>query len=55
MINLRISGVPVLHKNGQLVGSVTEGDMLRQAKTGTERRGSHWGEWFSANSRLAAG
>ena len=54
MINLRISGVPVLHKNRQLVGSVTEGDMLRRAETGTERRRSRWGEWFSANSRSAA-
>ena len=54
MINLRISGVPVLDKNGQLVGIVTEGDMLRRAETGTERRRSRWSEWFSANSRLAA-
>ena len=54
MINLRISGVPVLDKNGQLVGIVTEGDLLRRAETGTERRRSRWSEWFSANSRLAA-
>jgi len=54
MINLRISGVPVLDKNGQLVGIVTEGDMLRRAETGTERRRSRWSEWFSANSLLAA-
>jgi CBS domain-containing protein len=54
MINLRISGVPVLDKNGQLVGIVTEGDMLRRAETGTDRRRSPWSEWFSANSRLAA-
>ena len=46
MINLRISGVPVLDKNGQLVGIVTEGDMLRRAETGTERRRSRWSEWF---------
>src|SRR5215472_14094207 len=54
MINLRISGVPVLDKNGQLAGIVTEGDMLRRAETGTERQRSRWSEWFSANSRLAA-
>ena len=34
MINLRISGVPVLDKNGQLVGIITEGDLLRRAETG---------------------
>jgi CBS-domain-containing membrane protein len=54
MINLRISGVPVLDKNGQLVGIITEGDLLRRAETGTERRRSPWSEWFSANSRMAA-
>jgi CBS domain-containing protein len=54
MIDLRISGVPVLDRNGRLVGIVTEGDLLRRAKTGTERRRSRWSEWFSANSRSAA-
>jgi CBS domain-containing protein len=54
MINLRVSGVPVLDKNGQLVGIITEGDLLRRAETGTERRRSPWSEWFSANSRMAA-
>ena len=54
MINLRISGVPVLDRNGQLAGIVTEGDLLRRAETGTERRRSRWCQWFSANSRLAA-
>jgi CBS domain-containing protein len=54
MINLRISGVPVLDRNGQLVGIVTEGDLLRRVETGTERRRSRWSEWLSGNARLAA-
>jgi len=53
LINLRISGVPVLDRNGQLVGIVTEGDLLRRVETGTERRRSRWSGLFSANSRLA--
>ena len=51
MINLRISGVPVLDRNGQLAGIITEGDLLRRAETGTERQRSRWSRWFSANSR----
>jgi CBS-domain-containing membrane protein len=53
MINLGISGVPVLDKDGRLVGIITEGDLLRRVEIGTERwpRGS---EPFSSNSRLAA-
>jgi signal-transduction protein with cAMP-binding, CBS, and nucleotidyltransferase domain len=54
MINLRISGVPVLDRDGQLAGIVTEGDLLRRAETETERRRSRWSQWFSGNPRLAA-
>jgi CBS domain-containing protein len=54
MINLRISGVPVMDRDGRLVGIVTEGDLLRRAETGTERQRSRWSEAFSPNSRLAA-
>jgi len=53
LINLRISGVPVLDQNEQLVGIVTEGDLLRRVETGTERQRSRWSKLFSANSRLA--
>ena len=54
MINLRISGVPVLDKDGVLVGIVTEGDLLRRVETGTERHSPRWSEAFSSNSQLAA-
>jgi CBS domain-containing protein len=54
MINNRISGLPILDGDRQLVGIVTEGDLLRRAETGTERQRSGWSEWFSPNSRLAA-
>jgi len=41
-----ISGVPVV-ENGRLVGIVSEGDLLRRAETGTERRTARrrW-RWF---------
>ena len=54
MINLRLSGVPVMDRDGRLVGIVTEGDLLRRVETGTERHRPRWSEPFSSNSRLAA-
>jgi CBS-domain-containing membrane protein len=54
MINLRISGVPVLDTDRRLVGIVTEGDLLRRAEIGTESHQPCWSEPFSSNSRLAA-
>ena len=54
MINHRISGIPIVEGDRQLVGIVTEGDLLRRSETGTERQHSRWSEWFSPNSRLAA-
>jgi CBS-domain-containing membrane protein len=53
MINHRISGIPVVDGDRGLVGIVTEGDLLRRAETGTERRPRGSG-WFSLKSRLAA-
>jgi len=54
MINLRVSGVPVLDPDGRLVGIVEEGDLLRRAETGTERHQPRWSEPFSSNARVAA-
>jgi len=54
MINNRISGLSIVETDRQLIGIITEGDLLRQVETATERRPSRWGEWFSPHSRLAA-
>ena len=37
MLQNRISGLPVLDKEGELVGIVTEGDFLRRGELGTQR------------------
>jgi CBS domain-containing protein len=48
-----ISGLPVVDAEGRVVGMVTEGDFLRRAELGTERRRSRWLEFLTSNWRLA--
>jgi CBS domain-containing protein len=54
MIEHRISGLPVANAAGEVVGIVTEGDLLRRAETGTERRRARWLEFLIAPGRLAS-
>ena len=49
----RISGVPVVDDKGALCGVVSEGDLLRRAETGTERRRAWWLELLTENRDLA--
>jgi CBS domain-containing protein len=53
MLEYRISGLPVIDANGSLVGIVTEGDFLRRAEAGTERKRPRWLEFFAGPGRLA--
>lgn len=53
MLDNRISGLPVVDDRGHLVGIVTEGDCLRRAETGTERRRPRWSEFLIGPGRLA--
>jgi CBS-domain-containing membrane protein len=43
----------VVEKDGRLVGIVTEGDFLRRAETGTQRRRPRWLEFLVGPGRLA--
>jgi CBS domain-containing protein len=54
MLTRRISGLPVVDKSGRLVGIVTEGDFLRRAETGTQRRRPRWLEFIVGPGRLAS-
>jgi CBS domain-containing protein len=54
MLGHRVSGLPVVDAAGELVGIVTEGDLLRRAETGTERRRARWLEFLIAPGRLAS-
>jgi CBS domain-containing protein len=42
LLEHRISGVPVVDPNGQIVGIVTEGDLMRRPELETERRRPWW-------------
>lgn len=53
MLQRHISGLPVIDKDGRLVGIVTEGDFLRRAETGTQRRRPRWLEYLIGPGRLA--
>jgi CBS domain-containing protein len=53
MLQRRISGLPVVDKDGRLAGIVTEGDFLRRAETGTQRRRARWLEYLVGPGRLA--
>jgi len=54
MLQQHISGLPVIDKDGNLVGVLSEGDFLRRRETKTERRRSRWLEFLMGPGRIAA-
>jgi CBS domain-containing protein len=50
----RISAVPVINEEGELLGIVSEGDLIRRAEAGTERRQPWWLEYLTGKQVLAA-
>jgi CBS domain-containing protein len=53
MLENHISGLPVVDRDGALVGVVTEGDFLRRGELGTERKRPKWLEFLVGPGRLA--
>lgn len=53
MLQDDISGLPVVDRQGNLVGIVTEGDLLRRTETGTEVRRPKWLEFLIGPGVLA--
>lgn len=53
MLQRKFSGLPVVDGQGALVGIVTEGDLLRRAETGTQRKRPRWIEFLMGSGRLA--
>lgn len=54
LLSARISGVPVVDQNGELLGIVSEGDLMRRAESGTGRRRPWWLAIFTGKEALAA-
>src|SRR5215469_3146980 len=53
MLQNRISGLPVIDTDGELVGIVTEGDFLRRSELGTQRQRPKWLEFIIGPGKLA--
>src|SRR6516165_1761019 len=53
MLQNRISGLPVVDNEGELVGMVTEGDFLRRGELGTQRQRPKWLEFLVGPGKLA--
>lgn len=49
-----ISGVPVVDDEGVIVGMVSEGDLLRRAELGTEKKRGSWRAFFTGTATLAS-
>jgi CBS domain-containing protein len=54
LLENRISAVPVVSKDGNLLGIVSEGDLIRRIEIDTERRPSRWLALLIGSQPLAA-
>ena len=54
LVENRISGLPVVDDDGNLVGVVSEGDLLHRVEAGTDRRRSWWLQLITGDTRLAS-
>jgi CBS domain-containing protein len=55
LADYHISGMPVVDKEGKLVGMITEGDLLRRVEIGTEaKRRAWWLDLIASSQELAS-
>ena len=54
MLEHHVSGLPVVDDGGQLVGVLTEDDLLRRTETGTEQTHHRWWRFVMGSGHLAA-
>ena len=53
LLSRNISGAPVVDSAGALVGIVTEGDLVRRAELGTEKKRGGWRAFFTGTATMA--
>jgi CBS-domain-containing membrane protein len=53
MLAQHVSGLPVQNEAGDLVGIITEADLLRRAELGTEHQAKNWFQTFFASGKSA--
>jgi CBS domain-containing protein len=54
MLDKHISGLPVVDEAGKLVGIVSQGDFIRRAEIGTQRRRGRWLKFLAGPGRAAS-
>jgi CBS domain-containing protein len=54
MLEKRVSGLPVVNEIGQLVGIISEGDLLHRSEIGTEKHRSKWLDFLLGPGRSAS-
>ena len=53
MVEHRISGLPVVDASRNVLGMITEGDLLRRSELGTEAKRPDWQSLFASSGKLA--
>ena len=54
MLRYHLSGLPVVDAAGELIGLISEGDFIRRAEIGTQRKRSRWLTFLVGADRIAA-
>lgn len=54
MLRHHISGLPVIDAAGELIGIISEGDFIRRAEIGTQRKRGRWLTFLAGKDRVAA-
>jgi CBS domain-containing protein len=54
MLQNHISGLPVVDRDGVMVGIISEGDFLHRVEIGTQRKRSRWLEFFAGPGKAAS-